>query len=442
MSYQSFQGGVHPLPEKDLTKEKAVTGLLPVGELIYPLSQHIGAPAKAVVSVGDRVLAGQVIGEASGWISAEVLASVSGTVTAIGPRLLPGGAYAEAVVVENDGAYEEMEGFGTRRSYETLSAEEIRRAVKAAGIVGMGGAGFPTHVKLTPQDDNAIESVIINGSECEPYLTADYRLMLEESGRVIRGLKVILHLFPRAKGVIVLEENKSKAAEALRLAMQGEARMELLVLPERYPQGAERGLVAAVTGKRMHAGTLPFELGCIVCNVSTAAAVGDAVCASRPLLERIVTVTGEAIRNPGNFRVRLGTSCAELVEAAGGFAEDPAKVLAGGPMMGHALSTLEVPVIKTTSALVALTFDAAAELEIGPCIRCGRCISACPVRLVPQKLREACERYDLELFEKLYGMECYECGSCTYICPARLPLTQSFMGARRAVSEKRRREKA
>lgn len=442
MRNHSFRGGVHPFPAKDLTKDKPVTEILPTGDLVYPLSQHIGAPARATVAVGDEVLAGQVIGEASGFVSAHVISSVSGKVKAVCPRLLPNGEHAEAVILENDRVYRTVESLGTPRDYTRMTAEEIREAVKAAGIVGMGGAGFPTHVKLNPGNDNAIDYVIVNGAECEPYLTSDYRVMLEEPGKVIRGLKVMLHLFPQAKGVVALEENKPEAIAALGEAACTEERIEVFVLSEKYPQGAERNLVYAVTGRKLNSRKLPFEVGCIVSNADTVAAVGDAVCETRPLLERVVTVTGDAVAEPKNLRVKLGTSFSELVAAAGGFVSDPAKILAGGPMMGYALSTPEIPVIKTSSALVAFRYDAAAELEPEHCIRCGRCASVCPVRLVPQRLWEICERYDLEQFEKLYGMECYECGSCTYACPARLPLTQSFKQARKAVLEKRKRVKS
>ncbi len=438
MSYATFKGGVHPFDGKDMSKDKPVTEYLPKGEMVYPLSQHIGAPAKAVVAPGDEVLAGQIIGEASGFVSANVVSSVSGRVKAIEPRMLVTGVISDSIIVENDGEYKTVEGLGTPRDYTQMTKEEIREAIKAAGIVGMGGAGFPTHVKLTPKDDGAIDYVIVNGAECEPYLTSDYRMMLEEPERIVTGLKVILSLFERARGVIAIEENKPEAIKRLTEVVQGEERIEVRPLRTKYPQGAERNLIYAVSGRKLNSKKLPADMGCVVSNTDTVISVGMAVCEQTPLMRRVVTVTGDAIADPRNFSVKTGTNYAELVEAAGGYVCEPEKVIAGGPMMGNALTTLDVPVTKTSSALLALGKDAVAEFEPSACIHCGRCVRVCPSGLVPQKMRESCERYDLDLFEKLYGMECYECGSCTYACPAKLPLTQSFKQARKAVAERRR----
>lgn len=438
MSYATFKGGVHPFDGKDMSKDKPVTEYLPKGEMVYPLSQHIGAPAKAVVAPGDEVLAGQIIGEASGFVSANVVSSVSGRVKAIEPRMLVTGVISDSIIVENDGEYKTVEGLGTPRDYTQMTKEEIREAIKAAGIVGMGGAGFPTHVKLTPKDDGAIDYVIVNGAECEPYLTSDYRMMLEEPERIVTGLKVILSLFERARGVIAIEENKPEAIKRLKEVVQGEERIEVRPLRTKYPQGAERNLIYAVSGRKLNSKKLPADMGCVVSNTDTVISVGMAVCEQTPLMRRVVTVTGDAIADPRNFSVKTGTNYAELVEAAGGYVCEPEKVIAGGPMMGNALTTLDVPVTKTSSALLALGKDAVAEFEPSACIHCGRCVRVCPSGLVPQKMRESCERYDLDLFEKLYGMECYECGSCTYACPAKLPLTQSFKQARKAVADRRR----
>lgn len=443
MGYGSFRGGVHPFPGKDITKEKTVLEYQPKGELVYPLSQHIGAPAKAVVAVGDQVLAGQILGEASGNISANVLSSVSGRVKAIERRMLATGVISQAVIVENDREYRLAPGMGKARNPEELTKEEIRAAVKDAGIVGMGGAGFPTHVKLAPKDDGAIDYVIINGAECEPYLTSDYRLMLEEPERILAGLQVILRLFEKAKGIIAIEGDKPKAIKRMEAAIKEkglrEASIEVCVLKTKYPQGAERNLIFAITGRKINSKKLPADAGCIVCNTATAHAIGMAVCESLPLMSRIITVTGDAILKPQNFRVKIGTNYTELIEAAGGFTCEPEKVIAGGPMMGMALTASDVPVTKTSSALLAFQRDAVAQVKPGSCIRCGRCVKACPCRLVPQKMWEACKHYNIELFQKLYGMECYECGSCTYVCPAKLSLTQSFKQARMMVSDQKKK---
>lgn len=443
MGYGGFRGGVHPFPGKDITKEKAVLEYLPQGELVYPLSQHIGAPARAAVSVGDEVLAGQIIGEADGSLSANVISSVSGRVRAIERRMLATGVISESVIVENDGEYRPDPGIGKARNPEELTKEEIRTAVKNAGIVGLGGAGFPTHIKLTPGDDGAIEYVIINGVECEPYLTGDYRLMLEDPKRILSGLWVILRLFEKAKGIIAIEEDKPRAIERMREAIRekglGKASIELCTLKTKYPQGAERNLIYAITGRKINSRKLPKDAGCIVCNTATAHAVGMAVSEGLPLMSRIITVTGDAIAHPQNFRVKIGTNYTELIEAAGGFACKPEKVIAGGTMMGMALTVSDVPVTRTSSALLAFQRDPIAKVKPGSCIRCGRCVKACPCRLLPLKMWQACKHYNLELFQKLYGMDCYECGSCTFVCPARLSLTQSFKEARMMVSNERKR---
>lgn len=442
MSYATFKGGIHPYDGKELTKDKPIRKVLPKGDLVYPLSQHIGAPAVPVVAVGDRVLAGQLIGEASGFVSANVISSVSGTVKAIEPRLLPNGSVSDSIIVENDHEYQAVEGMGTLRDCMSMTKEEIRKAIKDAGIVGMGGAGFPTHVKVSPKDDSAIDYVIVNGAECEPYLTSDYRMMLEEPEKVVQGLRVLLQLFEGAKGVIAIESDKPEAIGKLTELVKEETRMSVCPMKVKYPQGAERNLIYAATGRKLTSKKLPADVGCVVCNTDTTIAIGRAVCESTPLMRRIVTITGDAIADPRNFSVLTGTNYAELAEEAGGFAKEPVKVLSGGPMMGYALTSLDVPVTKTSSALLCLGRDVVAEEPVSACIRCGRCAAVCPSHLVPQKLAEACERYDLEQFEKLYGMECYECGSCTYACPAKRPLTQVIKQARNAVMDKRRKQQS
>lgn len=438
MGYGSFRGGVHPFRGKGITKEKAISEYLPQGELVYPLSQHIGAPARAAVAVGDEVLAGQILGEADGFISASVISSVSGRVRSIERRMLADGVISDSVIVENDREYRPAPGIGKLRDPKELTKEEIRTAIKNAGIVGLGGAGFPTHVKLAPGDDGAIDYVIVNAVECEPYLTGNYRLMLEDPEGILKGLQVILRLFEKAKGVIAIEDDKPEAVKRMKAAAEEhrfqKAAIEVCALKTKYPQGAERNLIFSITGRKLNSKKLPKDAGCIVCNAATVHAVGQAVCEGRPLMSRVITVTGDGIANPGNFLVRVGTSCRELIEAAGGFTCEPGKVIAGGPMMGMALTVPDVPVTKTSSALLVFQKDPVAQVKPGSCIRCGRCVKVCPCRLAPLKMWQACKHYNYELFQKLYGMECYECGSCTYVCPARLPLTQSFKQARMMVS--------
>ena len=439
MGLATFKGGIHPYEGKELSESKPVSVLQPKGEMVFPLSQHIGAPAKPLVAKGDHVLVGQKIGEPGGFISACVISSVSGTVKALEPRMVANGAMVPSIIVENDGKYETVEGFGRDRDPKTLSKEEIRNIVKEAGIVGLGGAGFPTHVKLTPKDESAIDTIIVNGAECEPYLTSDYRMMLEEPESIVKGLNVILSLFDNAKGVIGIENNKPEAIKKMTELVKDEPRITVCPLLTKYPQGGERSLIYAVTGRKINSSMLPADAGCIVDNVDTVISIYNAVCKTTPLIRRIITVTGDAIANPQNYSVRTGTSYKELLEASGGFKTEPEKIISGGPMMGQALFNLEIPVTKTSSALTCMTKDEVAIHAPSACIRCGRCVSVCPSHVVPQMMMDAAERSDIERFTALNGMECCECGCCTYVCPAKRPLTQAFKEMRKVVAASRKK---
>ncbi len=438
MAKLTFTGGIHPYDGKDMSKDKPIQDFLPRGEMVYPLSQHIGAPAKAIVVKGDRVLAGQKIAEAGGFVSAPVYASVSGTVKTIEPRRVAAGDLLMSIVVENDGLYEEI-GFYPQAPLEKMSREEIIDVIREAGIVGMGGAGFPTHVKLSPKDPKKIDYVIANCAECEPYLTSDYRRMLEEPEKLIGGLRIILGLFENAQGILAVEDNKPDCIALLKQLTRGEARISVKALKTKYPQGGERQLIYATTGRRINSTMLPADVGCIVNNVDTMVAVYRAVMEGRPLIERIVTVTGDAVAKPRNYRVRTGSSYQELLDAAGGFRTKPEKIICGGPMMGVAMFDLNVPVTKTSTALLGLTRDDVSAMEPGPCINCGRCVEVCPGRVIPSRLADYAEHFEEEAFLENHGMECCECGCCSFICPARRPLTQEIKSMRKLQLAKRKK---
>ena len=437
MSVLTFRGGVHPYDGKELSKAKSIEKLTPTGEIVIPLSQHIGAPAKACVEVGDRVLVGQKIGEALGFISANVHSSVSGTVKKIEPRIVANGNMAESVIIENDDLYEECSW--ELKDYEDMTKEDKRTAIKEAGIVGMGGAGFPTNVKLTPKDENAIEYVIVNGAECEPYITSDYRRMIEQPEIIIDGLKMILSLFDNAKGIIAIEDNKLDAVINLKKLAKKEKNIDVKAVYTKYPQGGERALIYAVTGREINSSMLPADVGCVVNNVDTVCAVYSALREHKPLISRIVTVSGDAVKNPGNFLVPVGTNVREVIAAAGGFTEEPEKIISGGPMMGIALYTTDIPVTKGTSAILALKKDSVAENEASACINCGRCLSVCPGHVMPSRLADYAEHGDVERFIENYGMECCECGCCSYICPAKRNLTQAIKSMRKDVLASRKK---
>ena len=435
----TFKGGVHPFEGKEMSKDCPVEKYLPKADLAYPLSQHIGAPAKPVVAKGDHVLAGQMIAEAGGFVSAPVHASVSGTVKGIEKRLTATGSMVDSIIVENDGLYEEVEFHPADPA--SLTREEIIGRIRDGGVVGLGGAGFPTHVKLSPKEPDKIEYILVNGAECEPYLTSDYRRMMDQPEKVVEGLKIVVGLFPNAKGCICIEDNKPDCIARMKELAAGVPNIEVKELMTKYPQGGERTLIYAVTGREINSSMLPADAGCIVDNVATAIAIHEAITLGKPLFERVVTVTGDAIKNPGNFKVKNGTNAAELVEAAGGFKSQPEKVISGGPMMGMALSTLDVPCAKTFSSLLCFTKDEVAACEPSNCIRCGRCISVCPAGLMPTKLSEIADHGDFALFDELNGCECVECGCCSYICPAKRRLTQSMKTGRREAMALRRKKK-
>lgn len=439
MGLLTFKGGIHPYDGKDLSKEKPIRKVLPKGDLVYPLSQHIGAPAVPVVEKGDRVLVGQEIAQAGGFVSSPIHASVSGTVKGIEQRLTVTGVMAKAIIVENDNLYESVE-FNAVSSVEELSREEVIKRVQAGGVVGMGGAGFPTHVKLSPKEPDKIDYILVNGAECEPYLTSDYRKMIETPEEIIEGLKVILYLFDKAKGYICIEDNKPDCIEKMTELVKNEPRIEVKALKTKYPQGAERCLIHAATGRDVNSAMLPADAGCIVDNVDTVVSIYRAVVLGRPLMHRIVTVTGDAINDPQNFEICTGTDYAELIEEAGGLKTEPEKIIVGGPMMGNGVYTLHLPATKTSSALLCLSKDDVSASKETACINCGLCVTACPANLIPSRLATFSQNYDEDAFVKWEGMECVACGCCSFGCPAKRPLTQSIKSMRMMVLANRKKK--
>lgn len=440
MGKLTFRGGIHPYEGKELSKDHPIEKYLPKGDLVYPLSQHIGAPSVPCVKKGDTVLAGQKIADAGGFVSVPLHASVSGTVKGIEKRLNATGSMVDCIVIENDQQYQETEFQEAR--LEDLTKEEILNRIKEGGVVGMGGAGFPTHVKLAPKDPSKIEYILVNGAECEPYITSDYRRMIEEPEKVVKGLQVILTLFDSAKGYICIEDNKPDCIAKMKELVKDIDRIEAKEMMTKYPQGGERTLIYAATGREINSTMLPADVGCVVDNVETVISVYKAVILGRPVNSRVVTVTGDGIKEPKNLLVLAGTDMSELVDAAGGLKAKIAKAISGGPMMGFALYDLHVPCTKTTSAFLFLEHDAVSEAQEiqTACINCGRCVSVCPGHVLPARLAKLAERGDMAGFEALDGMECCECGCCSYICPAKRPLTQSIKSMRKMVLASRRKK--
>ena len=430
MGLFTFKGGIHPNDGKSLAKDQPIKVLTAGKELVFPLSQHIGAPAKALVKKGDQVLKGQMIAEAGGFVSAPVFSSVSGTVKGIEKRFNPTGTKVDCIIIENDEEYNEVE-YTENKALVVLSREELADIIGNAGIVGMGGAGFPTKVKLSPKEPDKIEYIIANCAECEPYITADYRRMIENPHELVSGMRILLHMFPKAKGIFGIEDNKMDCVKILNDAIKDEERMSVMALKTKYPQGSERQLIYATTKRAINSTMLPADAGCIVDNVETLIAIHNAVINGKPLMERVMTVSGDAVENPGNFKVPLGISHREVVEAAGGFKTTPEKVISGGPMMGFAMLSTDVPVTKTSSSILGFTEDEVVKNEPSACINCGRCVEVCPSRIIPSRLADYAERHDEESFVALNGLECVECGSCSYVCPAKRHLKQSIGGMKR-----------
>jgi electron transport complex protein RnfC len=424
MGTVTFKGGIHPPDKKDLAANAAITEAKAPKIIVIPLSQHIGAPCNAVVAIGQEVKKGQVVGEPSAFVSSPVHSSVSGKVVAIGEFPNAMGRMINSVVIENDGK-DEWTALKDNPDYMVLSADDLKEKVKAAGIVGMGGAAFPTSVKLSPPKEKKIDAVLINGAECEPYLTADYRLMVEKPQEVVEGLKVLMKILGVDKGYIGIEDNKPDAIAKMTAAASKEQNISIITCEVKYPQGAEKMLIKAALGREVPPRALPMDVGVVVQNIGTALAIYEAARFGKPLIERVVTVTGEGINQPKNLMARVGSKISDLVGECGGLKDGAAKVISGGPMMGFALSSLDVAVTKGTSGILVIPGDQVSHTdEFGPCIRCGRCIDICPMGLMPSILSVLSEKGFYEEAKEYNLFDCFECGSCAYVCPSKRPIVQ------------------
>jgi len=429
----TFKRGIFPNEQKQFTENVPINTLLPPTgcKMVYPLLMHMGAVCNPLVEKEQKVLLGEKIGGSDALISAPVHSSVSGIVKDIRPHLTIMGTIVNSVIIENDGEFKEHECIKPRDDSEDLSREEILKIIREAGIVGLGGAGFPTHVKLSPPPDKKVDTIIVNGCECEPYLTTDNRIMIEESKRIIKGLRIILKVIQTARGIIAIEDNKPEAIEHLKELCASIPDIKVAVVRTKYPQGCEKQLVNAITKREVPSGGIPIDVGCLVHNVDTVIAIHRAIFRGRPLMRKVVTLTGGAIRNPGNYKARIGTLLSDLVEMAGGFKYNPAKIVVGGPMMGTAIFDTDVPIVKTTEGVLFLTEDEAHIPHERNCIRCGKCVECCPSGLIPTELNADILKEDSEAFVKHNGLDCIECGSCSYICPAKRRLSQAIRTIRR-----------
>ena len=421
----SFRGGVHPNGNKNYTANKPIEIAPLPSKVIIPVRQHIGAPCSPVVVKGDLVKKGQVIAKVDAFVSSNVHASISGKVIDVAEYPHPVFGKCLAVVIENDGQDEWIEGIPLKRDWQNLDSKDLNKIIREAGIVGMGGATFPTHVKLSPPPDKKIDTFILNAAECEPYLTADHRMMLEESARIAIGVKIVMKVLGVTKGFIAVEDNKPDAILEMQKAFADNPEVEVRALPTKYPQGAEKMLIRVITDKEVPSGGLPMDVGVVVQNVGTVAAICDAVTQGIPLIARVTTVSGKAIKEPKNLLLRIGSTFKDAIDVCGGFSSIPEKIIMGGPMMGMAQASIDLPIIKGVSGILAIAKGEANTGKESPCIRCGKCIDACPMGLNPSMLSILGERNLFEEAKEDYNLfDCVECGSCVFGCPAKRNIVQ------------------
>jgi len=416
---KTFRGGIHPSYQKENTAHKAIEEAPLPTEVVIPLIQHVGAPNEPTVSVGDRVEVGQKIGVSEAFVSAPVHASVSGSVSAIEERTNFAGRAVNSVIIDVDP--EQPVKWTESRDTSSLDAEQIREAAREAGLVGLGGAAFPTHVKLAPPSDKPIDTVIINGCECEPFLTCDHRLMLEKGEEIINGLQLMMRAVGAVRGVVGIEANKMDAVDMLRSLVSSREDVEIFPLEVKYPQGNEKMLIEAVTGRRVPPGKLPSEVGALVQNTGTAVALYEAASTGKPLIERVLTVAGPGVREPKNVMAKIGVSIGYLIEQCGGFAGAPGKVIMGGPMTGFAQKDLSTPVVKGTSGIIVFTEEMLEDEEERQCVGCDKCVDACPMFLMPNMIVKYAKRAQYDMADFYGARDCFECGCCSFVCPSRIP---------------------
>ena len=419
-----FFGGIHPKYNKEMSTGVTDFRVVKPELLVIPMVQHIGAPCTPLVSVGDRVLRGQKIGDGQG-LCVPVHASVSGTVVAIEPRPHTSGRMVNAVVIKNDFLDEAVPAAAPEKDIDQMDIDSILHSIREAGIVGMGGAAFPGNVKALSALGH-VDTLIANACECEPYITADDSLLRTEPDHVLQGMQIMRRVLEPERAVLAVEDNKKEAIAKLQGMMADYPGIELVVLPTRYPQGAEKQLIQSVTGREVSPGQLPVSVGCAVFNVSTYAAIYRAVCLGLPLTQRIVTISGETVNHPQNFIVRIGTPFHDLIAEAGGLTDETERVISGGPMMGFAQSDLSVPVIKATNSILCLPHDRNGAAENPVCLRCGKCVGVCPMRLQPLYMYRYAKCEKVTELERLHLLDCMECGSCAFTCPGKLPLVETF----------------
>ena len=439
MSAHKFKGGIHPLEGKELTAGKELRIAPLFDKYIVPVRQSIGAPPTLTVKKGDTVKKGQRIAEPGGFVSVPLHSPVCGTVGDVVEITGVTGASEQAVEIIADETDEWETGLDPIPNWADTEKDVLKKRILDAGIVGMGGAAFPTHVKLSPPPEKNIDTLIVNGAECEPFLTADHTLMLTRTEEALTGIAIAAKILKVSRIFIGVEDNKMDAIEKMTAAA---VKFKITVVPlhVKYPQGAEKQLIYALTGRQVLEGGLPMDVGCVVMNIGTAAAVHDAVVLGHPLIERITTVTGTPVADPANYLVRIGTPIRKLLELSGGVKENPAKVIMGGPMMGFAQSNIDVPVAKNSSGVLLMAPEEIEQFEGNPCIRCSRCVKACPMNLLVPTLSTMIEAGEFAMAEQNYVMDCVECGTCAYICPAKRPLVQHFRRAKAEILAKRRKK--